>query len=150
MYITNKKNWLDFIKNIYIIIILSTILCAIDLQYISNECLQNIENKVYPVLLILGHHFIATFLNFGFLFNNKIFLTLFIIGHIITIIHWLTNRNKCFITLDLNKICNYPKDRLFPDFFWMIGLKKYNWWNQWGSYIFYILTVFIAFFKIIY
>ena len=68
----------NFLYNCIIFIYLSMIFTAIDIQYFSNECVNRVKYKLKVVMVIFGHHIIGTFLNFGFLSNNKLFLSLFV------------------------------------------------------------------------
>lgn len=140
----------NFIFNWIIFIYVSIIFTAIDIQYYSGECVKRVEYKLKVVMTIFIHHIIGTVLNFGFLSNNKLFLSFFCLGNIIVILHWIFNKNRCFITQNLNKLCDFPKERLFPEFFGIIGLKKYNWWNQWGNILYNVIVFFIALYKIFY
>ena len=105
-------------KNIYIYILISL------LQYILDIC-QYPCSTITGNILLLFHHFIGIYLFIGgFLFNNYYHL-LFLIG---VIIHWITNNNRCEITIITNKYCNYDEKKKFNDFPNMINIDKNLYW----------------------
>ena len=65
------------------------------------------------------------------------------------LIHWLTNDNKCYLTQKINKICNLNDNVLFNDIFLIIGLKKYSIWNNFLYYVYLVITLCIAFYKLL-
>ena len=137
------------IEGLYIIFI-SLIFVAIDLNNYSGKCIVNLdmEKKKKAMTIIISHHILATLSNFGWLFNSKITLILFCVTNILIIIHWISNKNKCLATQKLNKLCGFPDDHSFPEFFYIIGLKKYDFWNNWLAYIYYITILLIAIYKL--
>lgn len=145
-----KNDYKKFITQFLYFILVSLIFTSIDLNIYSGNCIKTLKqpNKTKALFIIMGHHIIGTIANFGWLSTSKIFLSLFICINIIIIIHWFTNNNKCLATEYLNQLCGKPNDHLFPDFFFIIGLKKYNFWNNWASYLYYILTLLYAAYKI--
>lgn len=56
----------------------------------------------------------------GFLFN-PLYHLIFIV---LTMIHWATNNNKCFLTEIVNDMCGWPEDKNFYDFIEMSGINK--------------------------
>ena len=88
-----------------------------------------IDIQMYPCNVIKGnlilyfHHLVNIYIYFGgFLFNP--FYHLIII--IITLLHWLSNDNKCFLTEWSNKICypEYTEYKSFNDFSQMLGIQQ--------------------------
>ena len=73
----------------------------------QNPCTTNIGE-----CLLLFHHFVSGYIYLGgFLFNplyHLIFCT-------IVLIHWITNNNKCELTVITNKYCKYQENNLFND-----------------------------------
>ena len=73
-------------------------------------------------ILLYFHHVINIYIYFGaFLFNP--FYHLIIIS--LTVIHWITNDNKCILTEWINEICypEYTEYKGFNDFSRIIGLQ---------------------------
>ena len=140
---------MKFIVEFLCIILISMIFSSIDFNNYSGECIINLENpqKIYAFFLIIIHHIIGTIANFGWLFYSKPMLLLFFITMIIIIIIALVNNNRCYITQKINKFCNLPDRYGFNDFFYIIGLKKYDYWKNYGRYIFYSLTITFAIYK---
>jgi hypothetical protein len=83
-------------------------------QLSSKKC--NI--KGYSVNFI--HHFLNTFINFGWLFNDKKILAGYIIFCVGVQLQFLL-LGKCVITSYENKICN--KTGYFKDTFYFLGMK---------------------------
>ena len=147
-----KKEYKKFIIESLYFILVSLIFTSIDLNNYSGQCIYKLKKpkKTQALFLITAHHILGTIANFGWLATSKIFLSIFIIINISIIIHWITNKNRCKTTQKLNKICGFPEDKWFPDFFYIIGLKKYNFWNKWASYLFYSFTMLYAIYKLFY
>jgi hypothetical protein len=141
---------MQFIIEALYIIFISLIFVAIDLNNYSGKCIFNLDmnKKKQAMTIIISHHILATLANFGWLFSSKIILILFCVTIISIIVHWFLNGNKCLATQKLNRLCDFPDDHYFPDFFYIIGLKKYDFWNNWGSYAFYIITLLIGIYKL--
>lgn len=133
------------------IILLSLIFSSIDLSFFTNKCIENLKqpSKIRTTAFIMFHHLLATIANFAWLSTSKIILVIFILLSLIIFIHWLINKNKCTVTEKINKVCGFPNDRLFPDFFYIIGFKKFKIWNNYGSYIYVVLAVIISIYKLI-
>jgi hypothetical protein len=104
-----------------IIIILGCIFFIIDVCTFS-YC----NKKAYPILLI--HHIINIFAQFGFLFNDKTLLTIYVFAPILTMIHWKTNNNKCVLTQIVNEMCGY--DMYFRDIWFLMGLKNAKYYSE--------------------
>jgi hypothetical protein len=141
---------MQFIIEALYIIFISLIFVAIDLNNYSGKCMINLDmdKKKQAMTIIIFHHIGATLANFGWLFSSKIILILFCVSIISIIIHWLSNGNKCLATQKLNNLCDFPNDHYFPDFLYIIGLKKYDFWNKWGSFVYYIIILFIGIYKL--
>ena len=103
------------IQSLKILIILSTIQYIIDIQIYPCD-------KFNGNLLLYFHHVVDIYIYFGgFLFNPLYHLIVIII----TMIHWITNDNKCRLTEWVNKVCypEYTEYKGFNDFSRMIGLQ---------------------------
>jgi len=74
----------------------------------------------------------------------------YLLTPIIVIVHWVTNDNKCILTQIHNKLCDRNENKEFNDLFNIVGLKKYNWWNQWGHFVYLGICFGIALMKIYY
>ena len=139
-----------FIIEALFLIFISLIFVAIDLNNYSGKCMINLDKqkKRQALIIIISHHIIATLANFGWLFSSNVILILFCVTIVSIIIHWMVNGNKCLATQKLNQLCDFPDDHYFPDFFYIIGLKKFDFWNNWGSYLFYIVVLLIGIYKL--
>lgn len=109
------------------------------------ECIRHHQNVA--VLLIL-HHISNCFLNYGWLFNNRIILIIHVLTCISTLIYWATNSNLCDFTVYVNKICKWNEKAPFNDLLYMSGVKSLPLWNKIWHYIFVILSGTISIYKI--
>lgn len=147
-----KNDYQKFITQSLILILFTLIFSAIDINNFTGNCLLSLpkSTKFKLFFIIIAHHLLATVANFAWLCTSKIILSIFIIVNAGILIHWLMNRNKCLATQTINKACGFPETRLFPDFFYILGFKQYNWWNNIVSYIYYFVTLIIGLLKLIY
>ena len=76
-------------------------------------------------LLLLIHHLVGIYISIGGILFNNYYHLLFLIG---VIIHWITNNNRCELTIITNKYCNYDEKKNFNDFPNMINLDKNLYW----------------------
>ena len=80
------------------IIIITLVSYSLDINNIKYKNNNNVEKYSFYLFLLI-HHFIASILYFGWLFNNKNFLLFYILSLLIVLAHWLTNDFKCVLTL---------------------------------------------------
>lgn len=100
----SSKFWRDFL----IILGLSTVSFVLDITSGSKvNYYQSCPKIAFPV--IFAHHFIWTFALFGWLSNNYILNSLYIITVIVYITFWILNRDKCFITEWTKNVCSLPQ-----------------------------------------
>ena len=79
------------------------------------NCLCSGKIEILPVLLF--HRLLWIFMFFGWLFNDKFVLILYLGFLIIIQLHWFFNNNKCIITeIEIN-ICDLPEDS-YSDYFY--------------------------------
>lgn len=112
----------------------------------TSKCIINSQKHILELLIF--HHISSGFLLYGWLFNNKILLSLHIITVLVTAIHWITNNNKCALTVYINNECDWPENKPFHDILDMIGLKQIKSWNELWHYVFIILGMFISVYKL--
>jgi len=101
--------------------ILSVIFFVNDLHFIFPK-LKNAKTKCLSVLAF--HHFLVTFVSFGFLYSDKRKLTTILTFQVFLLMFWRTNENRCILTEAVNEYCEFPKDELFNDFYNVFYLKK--------------------------
>jgi len=149
IYLSRSIDWEKLIYEFSIILIASLLITAIDFNITTGECIRKLREKRGKIIrLIFFHQVISFFASFGWIANSKIILVLFVALNIIILIHWITNRNRCFVTQQLNNICGID-DRWFPDLFYFVGFKKFSIWNNYLSYIYSILVSIYAIYKIL-
>jgi len=103
-------------KKISLFIFFSLIQYFIDIY--QNPCETNIGKS-----LLLFHHFLSGYLYLGgFLFNPLYHLIICII----VLIHWITNNNKCELTVIANKYCEYQENKKFNDTLLILHISTIN------------------------
>jgi len=101
---------MDDIK-IFTLALVFYIMCVFcDGFHIRKEC--NIKSNLFIYVISL-HYLVRTFFVFGWLFNNKTVLTMYVIGAIILIIHWVTNGWNCIITEIENIECGKDQKKKY-------------------------------------
>jgi len=104
------------------IIIISIISYTYDINSKEIKYCINQGQKYLINIILYFHHLIVIFVLFGWLFNNKIALTLELILPIILLSHWISNNNKCVLTQIVNSLCG--KNIPFSDIFKKMGFGK--------------------------
>jgi hypothetical protein len=118
---------------LYFIIIISFIIFYIDI--INDICVNNNTNNISIIFILLIHHFIVSFVLFGWIFNNiyilKMQLVLIISVCINQIVlYFLSNyiynvkSNYCIITLIKNKLCNQKLNTPFKSILYYLNINK--------------------------
>ena len=139
--IYNKHyNFLIFI----IILCFTTIVYTIDMTASDgNKCLKKIKktkDKIFYSLLILLHHFIVYLVFGGVFFTNKKLLSVILLIAIIIPTHWMFFNNRCSLTIIGSKYCDHEESHHFNDVFKLMGLKKFDVFNN---------IIYVAFYYII-
>tara|TARA_Y100001970_G_C14147145_1_gene810525 strand:+ start:853 stop:1377 length:525 start_codon:yes stop_codon:yes gene_type:complete len=116
-------------KNIAIVLSIMSIVGFFYDVLISDvkTCLNQTEttkNKIFILLITFFHHFLATFGLFGWMFNNKKLLILYISIIVVTIVQWKFNNGDCLVTKQVAILSNNKEYKRFNDFYRIIGLKK--------------------------
>ena len=138
------------IQIFYILSFFAIFIFFIDItSYETVKCIKkNYNYNFWIISILLLHHFLQIFGNFSWLFQNKLILKIYVISIILYIIFLSFSDFKCFLTEKINEICNWDDSTLFNDIFKIIGLKKYNIWNDYLNYFYSIITVIYAIYKI--
>jgi len=136
-------NELDKFK---LITILTVLQFTLDIKKKFKTC-KNLNPYLLFILII--HHIISVFLHFGWIFDNKIMLKLYIATVISVIGHQNMNNGKCFLTQIENKICEFKTYHSFTDFYYWLGLKdKPIYHNIYVMDVFVVVMTLYAFLKI--
>lgn len=133
-----------------LIIFIIIVLLEIILDFITEPTASCIKEHHYAIYILITHHIGNCFLLYAWLFSNKYILFLHVVTVLVTIIYWYFNNNRCDITVDVNKICGWHKDKPFRDLLDMSGLKKIALWNEVWHYLFILIGALISSWKIIY
>jgi len=132
----------------YLIIIVSIYLDLNDKQTV--KCMDSItkQEKTKLVLVLIFHHVINIFANFGYLLSNRYLLYIYIFAPFIMFTYWWFNDDKCDVTVWANNICGWEDKKYFNDLFNIVGLKKTDWWPKWGHITYSIIGICIALYKL--
>lgn len=68
------------------------------------------EKKVEIIPILLFHRLLWVFLFFGWMFDDKLILGVYLIFILSLQTHWMFNKNQCFITQIERNICNLPEN----------------------------------------
>lgn len=97
-----------------------SIFCTI--QYIFDRSSNTCDTYTGEFLLIV-HHILSGYIFLGGFLFNPIYHLIFII---IILIHWITNNNRCALTVVTNEYCGYEETRNFNDFTEQLRLNEIN------------------------
>ena len=92
------------------------------------DCLEMVDDRkrqIVIILITLFHHFLAVFGLFGWLFNNKILLFIYISLVIITIFQWKITGGECIVTKCIAILSDTPKYKRFNDIYKILNIKKF-------------------------
>lgn len=119
----------DYDKKIFIILSIVAITTFFyDVIYSDVAvCLKNTEqhHKHAVIIITLIHHFMSVFGLFGWLFNNKILLFLYISSVIITVLQWKLTGGECIVTKSVAILSDTSEYRRFNDVYKILNIKKY-------------------------
>ena len=96
-------------KQLFIIFsIIVIVSLVIDFRGKYKKCISDNPKESIPIIIF--HRIIHNFVYFGWLFNNKIILYIYLLLILILLIHWATNEWKCCLTQYENEICDFPEN----------------------------------------
>lgn len=124
-----RKNFTFTDKNIAIVLTLVSLATFFYDVILSDvrDCLEMVDDRqrqIAIILITLIHHFIVVFGLFGWLFNNKIFLIIYIVLIVIMIVQWKITGGICVITKSVSILADNPEYKRFNDVYKIIGLKR--------------------------
>jgi hypothetical protein len=117
-------------KELFIFILLGTVSYILDIITAPKDYYTACIHKTSVHLEIWLHHILNMFSQFGWLCQSKTLLYVYLIAPIIVLIHWRTNNNQCFLTERINSTCNLQDNEMFRDWWSLLGLKKYSWYDS--------------------
>lgn len=80
-------------------------------QYLWDRLTTNCITLTGELLLFI-HHLIDVYVFLGGILFNPLYHLIFVI---LVLIHWITNNNRCQVTIVTNKYCGYPYEYKFQD-----------------------------------
>ena len=124
-----RKNFTFTDKNIAIVLALVSLATFFYDVILSDvrDCLEMVDDRQRQITIIIityFHHFIVVFGLFGWLFNNKIFLIVYIVLIVIMIVQWKITGGICVITKSVSILADNPEYKRFNDVYKIIGLKR--------------------------
>jgi glycerophosphoryl diester phosphodiesterase len=93
------------------------------------------EGRIFPVVLRLFHHLLLYFIYFSLVAPTRI-LPLEVLITSVTLVSWIFLGNKCILTILENRLCNYPKTRVFRDLTFYISRKMDTYFSKIRIYVF--------------
>lgn len=105
------------------IVTVGVIFYIIDILTIKGHYM-NCRNTIKTNSVLLIHHIINIFAQFGWMCDNKYILYAYLFAPLIVLMHWKTNDNKCVLTQYVNDNCNIDQKVYFRDIWWFLGIKK--------------------------
>lgn len=124
---------------IFMIIYILTLMLDINTKY--KKCIQKEPKVIFSICL---HRLISVFMYFGWIFNSKIVLLIYIFTILCLFIHWVSNDWKCILTQYENKKCGFDKNQNY-DFVYKFFQKDIA---AIVSIFFKILVIIIVFYKL--
>ena len=137
-----------FVSTIVFLFLLSINIAFDMVSKKTYHCYTTSSRSIKIIILLLLHHIVNVFVNFGWLFYSPILLMLYIISIPSMYIHWYLNNNTCKITNDMNKMCGWADNTYFNDIFNILGFKKYENWDKIYHNVFIGLGISIAIYKL--
>lgn len=141
MSLLNSQIFVDLL----VIFIFSVVFYVIDI-YTGKNNYKKCRNNPYTMFYLYIHHFINTFLWFGWLCRSPYLLVTYIIVIGIVVSLWQII-GSCFMTYYVNKKCGMPKDENFNDIINVIGIKKLSYY-KYINYTTLVLYLAIAIYRV--
>jgi hypothetical protein len=104
---------------VIILILLVLISIIIDVNTTYKNCIEDKFYDIFPIIFI--HRVVCIFMYFGWIFNDKNVLIIYIVFMVGILIHWYTNKWKCFLTEQESEICNFHRGRYYDPIFKNLG-----------------------------
>ena len=82
------------------------------------------RKKILIVLIAIYHHTFSIFGFFGWMFNNKIILSIYVMALVGMVIQWKLNNNECLATQGVSNLSGNKNYKKFNDIYKIIGIKK--------------------------
>lgn len=98
-------------EKLYILLIIIFLTSAYDIRTRFKDCLDTYRDRRFTVItVIILHRVIWSFMYFGWTFNDRRVLILYLLFNVGLKMHWLTNDNECVVTQIERSLCNFPPD----------------------------------------
>jgi hypothetical protein len=132
---------MDEFTKVIIMMVVYIITLMFDINTKYKKCIENNPKVIFSLCL---HRFISIFMYFGWIFNNKVILVIYILIFLILLIHWVTNDWKCILTQYENKKCGFSRKQNY-DFVYKLFQKDIA---AIVGIIFKIIVLIIVFYKL--
>ena len=116
-------------KNVALILLVLGVFCFVYDVFVSDvkTCLEQtplMHNKILIIIITFLHHLLAMFGLFGWMFNNKKIVLLYLVVVVITMVQWKLIDGHCVITDLVANISGNKNYTRFNDLYRIIGYKK--------------------------
>ena len=140
-----KYNNLRTNKELIFIIVIGIVFYFNDYISGKNTIYKNCKYPHRTQIYLFLHHLLSSFLKFGWIFNSKAVLKIYICSLIaVLIIQYIYT--GCPSTFIINRNCELPRNTLLKDFLYLTGIKSSNYIYIYYLYIF--ISISIAYKKI--
>jgi hypothetical protein len=130
----------DINSNIFFMLFFIETIWDLFLKKDTISCIINKKglDRFRILLLIILHHFLSTFLTFGWIINNKTIIKVYLATLFIVIGSWQINNGLCYFTALQNDMCGCNRKKPFNHLLQLMKIKE----NQSNKKYYYgILTV---------
>lgn len=96
------------------IMIVGTLVFIIDMEMLITDYMHNLKELKEEIKVLwvhMAHHYLSAFILFGWLFDSKLFLGLYLVVICFMLFGFLLNGGKCFVTMYVNKKLKIPNDK---------------------------------------
>lgn len=125
------------------------ILVEIFLNFTRKNSINCLLKNPFLLAILSFHHITNGFLLYGWLFDNKLILSIHVLFCIWIMIYWQSNRGFCDVTVYVNEKCGWNKTDLLRDVLYYSGLKQSKIWkNKKLHYVIISLCCLISIYKL--
>ena len=139
----------DITNNIFFMLFFFELIWDLFLKKDTVSCIVNKKglDRFRIVLLIILHHFLSTFLLFGWIINNKTIIKLYLATLFIVIGSWQINNGLCYFTALQNDMCGCNRKKPFNHLLQLMKIKE-NQSNKKYYYGILIIGILVSLYKL--
>jgi len=139
----------DISNNIFFLLFSVETIWDLFLKKDTVSCIINKKglDRFRIVLLIILHHFLSTFLTFGWIMNNKTVIKVYLFTLFIVIGSWQINNGLCYFTALQNDMCGCNRKKPFNHLLQLMKIKE-NQSNKKYYYGILIIGIIVSLYKL--